>query len=74
MTDLIFHHEADQLRSQTANEIPVLMYGSRPPALGTGPSFVRPYRGSATLAARDTAFTEGSAFLKRRSLGDHPIA
>lgn len=35
MTDLIFHHEADQLRSQTANEIPVLMYGSRPPARGT---------------------------------------
>lgn len=35
VTDLIFHHEADQLRSQTANEIPVLMYGSRPPARGT---------------------------------------
>ncbi|UPL06693.1 7-cyano-7-deazaguanine synthase [Pseudomonas sp. IsoF] len=35
MTDLIFHHEADQLHLQTANGIPVLMYGSRPPARGT---------------------------------------
>ncbi|MGL4318241.1 MAG: Qat anti-phage system QueC-like protein QatC [Pseudomonas sp.] len=35
VTDLIFHHEADQLPSHTANGIPVLMYGSRPPARGT---------------------------------------
>lgn len=35
MTDLIFHHEADQLPSQTGDVIPVLMYGSRPPARGT---------------------------------------
>lgn len=35
VTDLIFHHEADQLPSHTPNVIPVLMYGSRPPARGT---------------------------------------
>lgn len=35
VTDLIFHHEADQLRSQATTGIPVLMYGSRPPARGT---------------------------------------
>lgn len=35
MTDLIFHHEADQLRSSSTDGIPVLMYGSRPPSHGT---------------------------------------
>ncbi|AKS09106.1 Qat anti-phage system QueC-like protein QatC [Pseudomonas trivialis] len=35
MTDLIFHHEFDQLPPRSPNVIPVLMYGSRPLAKGT---------------------------------------
>lgn len=36
VTDLIFNHEADWLPSPSENTIPVLMYGARPPAPGTG--------------------------------------
>lgn len=35
MTHLIFHHEAQQLPSPAEGIIPVLIYGSRPPARGT---------------------------------------